>query len=120
MLSVLARMRGPRAAARTDSDLSDAARAGEAHRRAQERNLQTLLVVAATNNTAWNLVTPFIPLFLLELVGGDPILAATWSGVALGISPLMTAIAGPFWGSFAARYGARPAMLRTLIMAPVL
>jgi DHA1 family multidrug resistance protein-like MFS transporter len=77
-----------------------------------------LLVVAATNNTAWNLVTPFIPLFVLELVGGDPIQAATWSGLALGISPLMTAIAGPFWGAFAARYGARPAMMRTLLMSP--
>lgn len=84
----------------------------------RERNLQTLLVVAATNNTAWNLVTPFIPLFVLELVGGDPIQAAAWSGIALGISPLMTALAGPFWGAFAARYGARPAMMRTLLMSP--
>ncbi len=87
MLSVLARMRGPR---------SDEPQPTE-----QDRNLQTLLVVAATNNTAWNLVTPFIPLFVLELVGGDPIAAAAWSGIALGISPLMTAVAGPFWGSFA-------------------
>src|SRR5215207_9107918 len=89
-------------------------------RTAEERNLHALLVVAATNNTAWNLVTPFIPLFVLELVGGDPIAAATWSGIALGISPLMTAVAGPFWGSFAARYGARPAMMRTLLMSPCL
>jgi DHA1 family multidrug resistance protein-like MFS transporter len=86
----------------------------------RERNLSTLLAVAATNNTAWNLVTPFIPLFVLELVGGDPIAAATWSGIALGISPLMTAVAGPFWGSFAARYGARRAMMRTLLMSPAL
>src|SRR5262249_32700724 len=61
-----------------------------------------------------------IPLYVLELVGGDPIAAATWSGIALGISPLMTAVAGPFWGSFAARYGARRAMMRTLLMSPCL
>lgn len=86
----------------------------------KERNLRALLVVAATNNTAWDLVTPFIPLFILTLVEGDPVAAAAWSGIALGISPLMTALAGPFWGAFAERYGARPAMLRTLLMAPCL
>jgi DHA1 family multidrug resistance protein-like MFS transporter len=103
---------GQAGAGESDADVTGAVR--------RERNLQTLLVVAATNNTAWNLVTPFIPLFVLELVGGDPIQAATWSGLALGISPLMTAIAGPFWGAFAARYGARPAMMRTLLMSPFL
>jgi DHA1 family multidrug resistance protein-like MFS transporter len=66
------------------------------------------------------LVTPFIPLFVLELVGGDPIAAAAWSGIALGISPLMTAVVCPFWGSVAERYGARPAMMRALAMAPCL
>ncbi len=84
----------------------------------QERNLRALLIVAATNNTAWDLVTPFIPLFVLLLVEGDPVAAATWSGIAVGIAPLMTAVAGPFWGSIAERFGARPAMLRTLLMAP--
>jgi DHA1 family multidrug resistance protein-like MFS transporter len=84
------------------------------------RNLQVLLAVAATNNTAWNLVTPFVPLFLLEIVHGDAVAAATWSGLALGVSPLMTAVAGPFWTMFAQRYGARPAILRTLLMAPIL
>jgi MFS transporter, DHA1 family, multidrug resistance protein len=86
----------------------------------QQRNLSALLFVAATNNTAWNLVTPFIPLFILELVGGDPIAAAAWSGIALGISPFMTAVAGPFWGAFANKYGARPAMMRTLLTSPLL
>jgi DHA1 family multidrug resistance protein-like MFS transporter len=113
-------MRGARAASHTECGGAAGATSAGTERSARERNLRTLLVVAATNNTAWNLVTPFIPLFLLDLLGGDPIAAATWSGIALGISPLMTAVAGPFWGSFAARYGARPAMLRTLIMAPCL
>lgn len=89
-------------------------------RTVQERNLRSLLVVAAANNTAWDLVTPFIPLFILTLVDGDPVAAAAWSGIALGISPLMTALAGPFWGAYAERYGARSAMLRTLLMAPCL
>jgi DHA1 family multidrug resistance protein-like MFS transporter len=117
MLSRLPWGRGAQRAAHAGAGESDTDATGAARR---ERNLQTLLVVAATNNTAWNLVTPFIPLFVLELVGGDPIQAATWSGLALGISPLMTAIAGPFWGAFAARYGARPAMMRTLLMSPFL
>jgi DHA1 family multidrug resistance protein-like MFS transporter len=117
MLSRLPWGRGAQRVAPAGPGESDTDATGAARR---ERDLQTLLVVAATNNTAWNLVTPFIPLFVLELVGGDPIQAATWSGLALGISPLMTAIAGPFWGAFAARYGARPAMMRTLLMSPFL
>ena len=81
----------------------------------QERNLRALLVVAATNNTAWNLITPFMPLLVLEMVNGDTQAAITWSGLAVGISPLMTALAGPFWGAFAERHGARRAMLRTIL-----
>lgn len=92
--------------------------ADDGERRARERNLRALLIVAATNNVAWDLVTPFIPLYVLLLLDNDPVAAATWSGIAVGISPLMTAVAGPFWGSIAERYGARPAMLRTLLMAP--
>lgn len=98
----------------TSDDLEQLART----RTQQERNLRALLIVAATNNTAWDLVTPFIPLFVLLLVENDPVSAATWSGIAVGISPLMTAVAGPFWGTIAERYGTRPAMLRTLLMAP--
>lgn len=109
-----------RAASDAEPTASDGANGSAASRTLRERNLSTLLFVAATNNTAWNLVTPFIPLYVLQLVGGDPIAAATWSGIALGISPLMTAVAGPFWGSFAARYGARRAMIRTLLMSPCL
>jgi MFS transporter, DHA1 family, multidrug resistance protein len=124
MVSLRGWRRGARAAADAkpgshDGTAPDTSMAAS-QRTIRERNLRTLLVVAATNNTAWNLVTPFIPLFVLDLVGGDPIAAATWSGIALGISPLMTAVAGPLWGSFAARYGARPAMMRTLLMSPAL
>src|SRR3954451_24881124 len=85
---------------------------GTIETRQQERNLRALLVVAATNNTAWNLITPFIPLMVLDLVQGDTQAAVTWSGLAVGISPLMTALAGPFWGAFAERHGAPRAMLR--------
>ena len=67
--------------------------------------MREYLLTGAVVAAVCYLVTPFIPLFVLELVGHDPIAAATWSGIALGISPLMTAVAGPFWGSFAAKYG---------------
>jgi hypothetical protein len=30
--------------------------------------------------TGWDLVTPFVPLLVLELEGGDPRAAAGWSG----------------------------------------
>jgi MFS family permease len=54
---------------------------------------------------------------VLQIVHGDTQAAVKWSGVAVGISPLMTALAGPFWGAIAERYGARRSMLRTILTA---
>jgi DHA1 family multidrug resistance protein-like MFS transporter len=120
MLSRLSWRRGRSRGRESGSAASEGLPHDDPDRTVQERNLRALLVIAATNNTAWDLVTPFIPLFILSLVEGDPVAAAAWSGIALGISPLMTAVAGPFWGAFAQRYGARSAMLRTLLIAPCL
>ncbi|MCC6178707.1 MAG: MFS transporter [Chloroflexi bacterium] len=87
---------------------------------AESRNALALLVVVATNNTAWNLITPFVPLFVLELLDGDARAAAFWSGIAIGISPMMTAVVGPFWGMFAERFGSRSALMRTILCSTVL
>jgi DHA1 family multidrug resistance protein-like MFS transporter len=70
--------------------------------------------------TAWDLVTPFVPLFVLELERSDPRSAAAWSGLLVGIAPLLSAVAGPFWGAFADRFGGRRAMLRTIASSIVL
>src|SRR3954466_14223930 len=115
---MLRALRWPRGSAEARAGTAGGAGRSEAdHARieSQERNLRALLVVAATNNTAWNLITPFIPLLVLEMVDGDVASAAAWSGLLVGIAPLMTALAGPFWTVIAERQGARRAMLRTIL-----
>ncbi len=84
------------------------------------RNVTALLVTTGLMYTGWDLVTPFVPLFVLDLEGGDPRTAAAWSGVAVGISPLLSALAGPIWGAFAERFGGRTALLRTIVTSAVL
>jgi MFS transporter, DHA1 family, multidrug resistance protein len=83
-------------------------------------SVPALLLTTGLVYTAWDLVTPFIPLFVLELEGGDPRSVAGWSGLLVGISPLLSALAGPFWGAFAERFGGRQALLRTILTSTVL
>ena len=82
--------------------------------------MTALLLTTGLVMTAWDLVTPFIPLFVLELEAGDPRSAAAWSGLLVGISPLLSAVTGPFWGAFAERFGGRNALLRTILTSVVL
>ena len=84
------------------------------------RNVTALLLTTGLVYTACDLVTPFGPLFVLELEGGDPRAAAAWSGLAVGISPLLSALTGPLWGVFAERFGGRAALLRTIVTSAVL
>ena len=87
---------------------------------ARGRDVAALLLVSGMMNTAWDFVTPFVPLFVLELERGDAQSAAAWSGIAVGVSPLMTALTGPFWGAIAERFGGRASMLRTILTSAVL
>lgn len=112
MLSLL-HWRRPRAEARP-------AAPGDLGRDQNEHNLRVLLTLSATHNAAWDLVTPFMALFILEFVNGDPVAAAAWTGIVVGAAPLMSAISAPFWSVYAERRGARTAMLQGLIVGPFL
>jgi len=59
-------------------------------------------------------VNPFLPLYVQQLGVSDVGEAALWSGVLLGVAPLLAALAAPFWGSLADRYGIRLMLLRVL------
>lgn len=65
-------------------------------------------------------VLAFIPLFIQDLGVSDQGLAATWAGLASGITPLMVAISAPFWSRKANQYGPKymmAAILATLGLA---
>ncbi|MGK2850843.1 MAG: MFS transporter [Candidatus Limnocylindrales bacterium] len=67
-------------------------------------------------NLGFDFAAPFLPLLVLELGVHDLGEAALWSGLFLGITPLISAATSPFWGSMADRYGAKLMLLRVLLM----
>ncbi len=67
-------------------------------------------------NLGFDFAAPFLPLLVLDLGVSDLGEAALWSGLFLGITPLISAATSPFWGSMADRYGAKLMLLRVLLM----
>ncbi len=63
---------------------------------------------------------PFLPLFLLQLDIKTTEEAALWSGVVFGVSPLISAILAPFWGSVSDRFSKKLLVLRCLLAFTVL
>jgi len=60
-------------------------------------------------------VIPFLPLYVIELDHVDVATAAIWSGAILGIAPLVSGFAAPFWGTLSDRYGHKLLLQRSLI-----
>lgn len=55
----------------------------------------------------FTLVMPFLPIFVRQLGVESTAGVALWSGLILGVSPLMSAFAGPIWGRIGDRIGLR-------------
>ena len=60
------------------------------------------------------IVLPLVPLYVLSLDVGSLGDAALWSGIIVGITPLVSASASPLWGLVADRYGYKPVIQRSL------
>lgn len=59
-------------------------------------------------------VIPIMPLFMHGLLGGDIAEAAAWSGLAMGVSPLLSAATGTFWTSLGQRVGQQAMLMRSV------
>jgi DHA1 family multidrug resistance protein-like MFS transporter len=70
-----------------------------------ERNQLAVTVSAALIFAGFTLVMPFLPLYIQTLGIASQSQVAIWAGVVLGVSPLLAALIGPFWGRLADRYG---------------
>jgi DHA1 family multidrug resistance protein-like MFS transporter len=57
---------------------------------------------------------PFLPLFVQELGVKDPVDAAQWAGVLIGVGPLLAGLLAPFWGGLADRHGYKRVALLAL------
>lgn len=63
---------------------------------------------------AYAFVLPFMPLFVRELGVREEGAVALWSGVLIGVSPLLAGLLAPVWGRLATRYGHKRMAVRAL------
>lgn len=78
------------------------------------RNLAILMLGVFATYTGFAFVMPFLPLYVTQLGIADPGEAALWSGILFGLSPLLSGLLAPVWGSLAERYGRKAMLARGL------
>jgi DHA1 family multidrug resistance protein-like MFS transporter len=78
------------------------------------RNQAAVTVATFIGFTGFTLVMPFLPLYLQELGEHDTAAIAIWSGVSLGVTPLITAVMAPVWARLAERAGRKLIIARSL------
>jgi DHA1 family multidrug resistance protein-like MFS transporter len=74
------------------------------------RNLLVLSLTTFLAACGWNLIVPFLPLFIKELGVKDGL--AFWSGVILASQAIATIVMTPYWGKMADKYGRKLMIIR--------
>ncbi len=82
-------------------------------------NLAALFTAQLCAAVGYSFVFPFIPLYVRALGVTDTGAAAQWAGAIGAAAAVTMAIAQPFWGSLADRYGRRVMVLRSLAAASI-
>jgi MFS transporter, DHA1 family, multidrug resistance protein len=84
------------------------------------RNQYVMVATVFVVFTGFAFVLPFLPLYVRELgVRGDEAVAV-WSGVLVGVAPLLAGLMAPVWGRLADRHGQKPMVLRALVSYVIL
>jgi MFS family permease len=83
---------------------------GEAWRRNQHVMVATVFVVY----TGFAFVIPFLPLYVRQLGIEGEQRVALWSGVLIGVSPLLAGLLAPLWGRLGDRHGQKRIAVRAL------
>lgn len=86
-------------------------------KRIEQWRLNQITVVAsvALIDAAYYLMVPSMPQFVLELGVTSSREVAVWTGIMIGITPLITGLVGPLWGHFADRRGLKINALRSTL-----
>lgn len=84
------------------------------------RNQYAVFVSVFVSWLGFSFVQPFLPLYMRQLGVRDVGQIALLSGVALGISPLLSGLLAPVWGMLADRYGVKIMVQRSLLAFAVL
>ena len=79
-----------------------------------ERNVWALALVVFIAFVGFQFFSPFLPLYVMELGVTDPTRVALWSGMLTAVTPAVSGLLGPAWGSFADRVGRKMMMIRSL------
>ena len=79
------------------------------------RNQIAVTAVAFVGFSGYTLVMPFLALYVRDLGVTRDADIALWTGLALGVTPLITALCAPFWGRIGDRYGNKILVQRSLL-----
>lgn len=85
-----------------------------------QRNQWAIYAAVLISFLSFTFVMPFLPQYVQMLGVHDPGRAALWSGLLVGISPLLGGLLTPFWVRVAERTGNKPMVLRSLLSYVVL
>src|SRR5690625_2876132 len=75
------------------------------------KNLIVLWITSFLAGASWNLVVPFLPLYLGELGATDSNISQ-WSGLVYSMHFLSALIMMPIWGKLSDRFGRKPMTIR--------
>ncbi|AYV69486.1 MULTISPECIES: MFS transporter [Niallia] len=75
-----------------------------------KRNLLVLWIGVFFTSASFNMVIPFLPIFLIELNVHEN--TEIWAGVLFSAAFFAGAFASPFWGRLADKYGRKPMIIR--------
>ena len=78
------------------------------------RNQAALVVASFVGFTGFTLVMPFLALHFQALGETDVGRVAVWTGVTLGVTPLVAALCAPLWGRVGDRFGNKILIQRSL------
>lgn len=81
---------------------------------AWRRNQYVTVAMVFVVFTGFAFALPFLPLYVRALGVADESDVALWSGVLIGVSPLLAGLLAPVWGRLADRHGHRPMALGAL------
>ena len=76
------------------------------------RTLSLLTVVQFSSALGFSIIFPFLPLYLQELGTSSHLSIEVLSGLIYSVQAITMAIASPFWGAVADRYGRKPMVVR--------
>lgn len=82
---------------------------------ARRRNLLAVSLASLLASVGFTVALPVLPGLLREVASDDLGRLGLWLGLAISVSPLLTAVSGPIWAALGQRYGHKVMIERALV-----